>query len=53
MAISCDFCGTSTEGDPPVTWSLSMERGQVKRYCEGCTRNNVRGMEGKLDPEHW
>jgi hypothetical protein len=30
-----------------------MERGQVKRYCERCTRQNLRSMEGKLAPEHW
>jgi hypothetical protein len=54
MAVTCDFCGRTSEGpEPPLTWSLAMERGQVKRYCERCTRDNVRAMEGKLDAEHW
>jgi len=54
VATTCGHCGADAGADdPPVTWSLAMERGQVKRYCETCTRENVRGMEGKLDPEHW
>ena len=52
--VSCDHCGT-TEPDqtPPLTWSLSMEDGRVRRYCQRCTREHVRSMEGKLDPAHW
>jgi hypothetical protein len=54
MAVTCDLCGTPAEGDhPPITWSLSVERGQVKRHCERCTRLNLRALEGKLDSEHW
>ena len=54
MSVACDLCGSLSEGDePPLTWSLSMERGRVLRYCEACTRANVRAMEGKLDREHW
>ena len=54
MAVFCDHCGTtSTDDAPPLTWSLSMEAGRVCRYCEGCTRDHVRSMEGKLDPTHW
>jgi hypothetical protein len=50
----CDLCGTTTAGDAlPLTWSLTMERGQVKRYCDECTRRHLRAMEGKLDQEHW
>ncbi len=54
VATTCDLCGAADPGDdPPLTWSLTMERGQVKRYCEQCTRQHVRAMEGKLDQEHW
>jgi hypothetical protein len=54
VTTTCDHCGADAGADnPPVTWSLAMERGQVKRYCDTCTRENLRGMEGKLDPEHW
>jgi hypothetical protein len=53
MAV-CDHCGAaSPTPEPPLTWSLSLERGQVKRYCDRCTRENLRAMEGKLDRHHW
>lgn len=52
--VTCDFCGTAAPGDaPPLTWSVSMDRGKVNRYCEGCTRDHLRSMEGKLDSEYW
>jgi hypothetical protein len=54
MAVTCDLCGRVAAGEePPLTWSLSMERGRVQRYCEECTRENLRAMEGKLATEHW
>ena len=54
MAVSCDLCGTSVAADePPLSWSLSIDRGQAKRYCEQCTRQHLRSMEGKLDQELW
>lgn len=54
MTVTCDSCGTPAAGEqPPLTWSLSMERGQVKRYCDRCTRLHVRAMEGKLSADHW
>ncbi len=54
MPVTCDHCGTAEEEDtPPFTWSLSMEAGQVRRYCERCTREHLRAMEGKLDRAHW
>lgn len=52
--MSCDLCGTTVDDDqPPLAWSLSTERGKTMRYCETCTRENVRSIEGKLDSEHW
>lgn len=54
MAVTCDFCGTTDPGEvPPLTWSVAVERGQVRRYCEACTRANLRAMEGKLDRDFW
>lgn len=54
MGVTCDMCGAvSEEGTAPLTWSLTLERGRVHRYCAECTRANLRAMEGKLDPEHW
>jgi hypothetical protein len=52
--VTCDFCGTTAEGDdPPLTWSTAMERGRPKLYCDRCSRDNLRAMEGKLDSDFW
>ncbi len=52
VPITCDACGGARdEEQPPLTWSLSVERGRVQRYCEPCTRQNLRDLEGKLDLE--
>ena len=40
-------------GARPLTWSTSVERGRRLYHCERCSRENVRAMEGKLDPEWW
>lgn len=54
MPVSCDFCGTTVEGEqPPLTWTVSTENGVRRRYCDRCTRENLRAMEGKLDQEFW
>jgi hypothetical protein len=54
VSTTCDLCGAIDPGEaPPLTWSLTTERGQVKRYCDQCTRRNLRAMEAKLDREHW
>ena len=54
MAATCDQCGATAAGsEPPLTWSLTLVRGQVKRYCDRCTRLSLRAMESKLDVEYW
>ena len=54
VSVTCDHCGTSeAEDPPPLTWSLGMDAGRVRRYCERCTREHLRAMEGKLDSAHW
>jgi hypothetical protein len=54
VTVTCDLCGLSDPADePPLSWSLSIDRGQAKRYCEQCTRQHLRSMEGKLDQAHW
>ncbi len=48
--VSCDLCARVHDDDaPPLTWSLSMEDGEAKRFCEDCTRTHLRVVEGKLD----
>ncbi|WP_187366851.1 hypothetical protein [Nocardioides dongxiaopingii] len=54
MALStCDFCGRRAEEETTLTWSTSVERGRRQRYCDTCSREHLRAMEGKLDTEHW
>ncbi len=54
MPVTCDFCGRVAPGDDvPLTWSTSVARGRTRRYCEDCSRANLRSMEGKLDSDYW
>ncbi|MBB6076779.1 hypothetical protein [Streptomyces paradoxus] len=52
----CARCGTSadvlTEG-PPLTWTYSVENGVRHHYCESCSRENLRSIEGRLDSDWW
>ncbi len=50
----CDFCGRQ-ESDPSrtLTWSTSVENGRKRTYCDTCSREHLRSMEGKLDSEWW
>jgi transposase len=50
---TCSACGTTVEGDPPLTWSTSTgPRGRTV-VCDRCTRDNVRSIEAKLEQEWW
>lgn len=52
--MTCDFCGrVAPEDSMPLTWSTAVERGRTRRYCDVCSREHLRSMEGKLDPDHW
>lgn len=55
-AVSCDRCG-ATSATVPLTWSTSVEqRGRARRtvrYCDRCSRENVRSIEGRLDEVWW
>ncbi|HJR50218.1 MAG TPA: hypothetical protein VJ794_03875 [Gemmatimonadales bacterium] len=54
VAVHCDFCGTSAPGDEaPLTWTLSVENGRSRVFCEKCSREHLRSIEGKLDSEFW
>ena len=52
--VTCAFCDeVSPEQHPPLTWSLAVEQGRTKLFCEGCSRDNLRAMESKLDSDWW
>ncbi len=54
MALTCDFCGRQAEDDAAaLTWTTAVENGRQRRYCDTCSRENLRAMEGKLDSEWW
>jgi hypothetical protein len=51
---TCDFCGRQEADDAKtLAWSTAVEGGRAKTYCESCSRENLRAMEGKLDSEYW
>ncbi|MEU9630848.1 hypothetical protein AB0D89_29160 [Streptomyces luteogriseus] len=52
----CARCGTSAEaqtGAPPLTWTYSVEDGARRHFCETCSRDNLRSIEGRLDSDWW
>lgn len=53
---TCDLCGhqeTGTDVARTLTWTTSVEHGELRTYCDTCSREHLRAMEGKLDREHW
>jgi hypothetical protein len=51
-AVRCALCDTVAE-TMPLTWTTSVERGRTLVYCDACSRDNVRSIEGRLDAEWW
>ena len=55
--LTCSSCGTTPA--PPdqararLTWSRSVEQGRTLWACERCSRDNLRSIESKLDPDWW
>jgi len=52
---TCDFCGRqeTDEATTTLTWSTSVENGRTRLYCDTCSREHLRAMEGKLEAEYW
>ncbi|GCB46079.1 hypothetical protein SNL152K_3377 [Streptomyces sp. NL15-2K] len=48
----CACCGTPAEGAPP-TWTCSVENGSRQYFCDRCSRENLRAIEGRLDSAWW
>jgi hypothetical protein len=52
--VTCAFCGTTEPGeDAPLTWTSAVEGGRLKLFCDRCSREHLRAMEGKLDSDYW
>lgn len=56
MPDSCSLCGrVAASDDDRLTWTVEVVgAGRVTRWvCTDCTRENVRAIEAKLDPQWW
>ena len=55
--IVCATCGRQTatgeETTARLTWSQDLSGPAVKWTCDRCSREHVRSIEGKLDPDWW
>ena len=52
-SLTCDLCGARADAAAAFSWTVAMERGRRKRFCDECSRTHLRAMEGKLDSDHW
>jgi ribosomal protein L37E len=51
---TCDFCGRQEADEArTLTWSTAVEHGRTKTFCDTCSREHLRAMEGKLDSDFW
>jgi hypothetical protein len=52
--VTCDFCGAVAADDQlPLTWTTAVENGRRRVFCDRCSREHLRAIEGKLDSEWW
>ncbi|MEU2425973.1 hypothetical protein ABZ619_34030 [Streptomyces sp. NPDC007851] len=51
--LVCARCGTLADGPPPTTWTCSVEHGDRRFFCDTCSRDNLRAIEGRLDSSWW
>ncbi|MFB8248655.1 hypothetical protein ACFY3O_35110 [Streptomyces sp. NPDC001046] len=52
----CARCGAAADAGaqgPPPTWTFSVEHGVGRHYCDTCSRENLRSIEGRLDSDWW
>ncbi|MFD7878315.1 hypothetical protein [Streptomyces sp. NPDC059378] len=50
--LECTRCGRRAEGPRP-TWTCSVENGRRRYFCDTCSRDNLRAIEGRLDSAWW
>ncbi|MFF9816080.1 hypothetical protein [Streptomyces sp. NPDC014006] len=49
----CARCGTTATEPQPTTWTFSVENGVRGYFCDACSRENLRAIEGRLDSSWW
>ncbi|MCD9873818.1 hypothetical protein [Streptomyces guryensis] len=50
--LVCARCGAGAKGPQP-TWVCSVENGARQYFCDTCSRENLRAIEGRLDSAWW
>ncbi|MDH6628204.1 DNA-directed RNA polymerase subunit RPC12/RpoP [Streptomyces sp. LBL] len=50
--LVCARCGARTAG-PRIAWTCSVENGTRHYFCDRCSRENLRAIEGRLDSDWW
>ncbi|MEU6506728.1 hypothetical protein [Streptomyces sp. NPDC046942] len=53
LPLTCARCGTPAASPQPVTWTCSVENGIRRYFCDICSRENLRAIEGRLDSSWW
>ncbi|MEU6544213.1 hypothetical protein [Streptomyces sp. NPDC046859] len=48
----CARCGARS-AEPRPTWTCSVENGVRIHFCDACSRENLRAIEGRLDSAWW
>ncbi|MDN3026615.1 hypothetical protein [Streptomyces sp. S.PB5] len=51
-SLVCARCGIAADGPRP-TWTCSVENGVRQYFCDTCSRDNLRAIEGRLDSAWW
>jgi hypothetical protein len=56
-ALVCATCGrhpeAGSEATARLTWSRDTSGAAVSWTCDRCSREHLRSIEGKLDPDWW
>ncbi|MFD9005269.1 hypothetical protein ACFV0T_30705 [Streptomyces sp. NPDC059582] len=50
--LVCARCGRPADGAQP-TWTCSVEHGTRQYFCNTCSRDHLRAIEGRLDSAWW
>lgn len=51
-SLVCARCGKRAAGREP-TWTFSVENGVRQYFCDVCSREHLRAIEGRLDSAWW
>lgn len=49
--VTCNACGTTAES--ALGWTTDVTDRGPQHLCERCSRDNIRSIEGRLDPTYW